>query len=238
MKAVVILGGQSNMVGHGQLSELDGTDLPAGAQLFDLNPRQGCFGPEIGFAKRLLELMPLDDLWLVKYAVGGSSLLAWERDWSAERAAIADDADKGALYPRLISHVQQVIQGEEVNLLACLWMQGESDSRYQGAAADYQANLTRLIARIRADLDQAEMKFVIGLVNPSGPRFTHLSTVRAAQRLVAETVANVSLVDTGGLTKHEDELHYDSAGQLELGRRFAHQLSIKLRDSAAGQAGD
>ena len=238
MKAVVILAGQSNMVGHGKLSELDGTDLPAGAQLFDLNPRQGCFGPEISFAKRLLELMPFDDLWLVKYAVGGSSLLAWERDWSAERAAIADNADKGALYPRLISHVQQVIQGEEVNLLACLWMQGESDSRYQEAAADYQANLTRLIADIRQDLSQPELHFVMGLVNPTPARFAFLSTVRAAQATVARTVPNVSLVDTDGLTKHEDELHYDSAGQLELGRRFAHQLSIKLRDNAAGQAGD
>ena len=84
------------MVGHGQLSELGDITMPANARLFDLNPRDGCFGPEVGFAQRFLELMPLDELWLIKYAVGGSSLLAWERDWSAERAAIADDADKGA----------------------------------------------------------------------------------------------------------------------------------------------
>ena len=114
MKAVVILAGQSNMAGHGQLAELGDIALPARARLFDLNPRAGCFGPEVGFARRFLELTPLAELWLVKYAVGGSSLLAWERDWSAERAAIADDADKGALYPRLIRHFQQVTAGADI----------------------------------------------------------------------------------------------------------------------------
>ncbi len=238
MKPVVVLAGQSNMVGHGQLSELDDVTMPAKARLFDLNPRVGCFGPEVGFAQRFLELVPLEELWLVKYAVGGSSLLAWEREWSAERAAIADDADKGALYPRLIRHVQQVIQGEDVNLLACLWMQGESDSRYQPAAAQYQPNLKRLIADIRHDLGQPRLQFVIGLVNPAPARFACLPPVRAAQRQVAQTTPHVSLVDTDGLTRHEDELHYDTAGQLELGRRFAQRLCRDLRQNSAARAAD
>ena len=169
-------------------------------------------------------------MWLIKYAVGGSSLLAWEPDWSAERAATTDDSDKGALYPRLISHVKQVTLGHDVQLLACLWMQGESDSRYETAAAQYQSNLQRLIEQMRADLQQAEMQFIIGMVNPSPARFAYLSTVRAAQTQVAQTMPRVSLVDTEGLTKHEDELHYDSAGQLELGRRFANRLRLDLQD--------
>ena len=212
------------MAGHGQLSELGDITMPAEARLFDLNPRADCFGPEVGFAHRFLELMPLDELWLIKYAVGGSSLLAWEREWSAERAAITDDADKGALYHRLIHHVKHVTAGTDVNLLGCLWMQGESDSRYQSAAVQYQPNLTRMIADFRDDLDQPGMRFVIGLVNPAPVRFTNLAEVRQAQTRVAQTVPNVSLVDTDGLTRHEDELHYDTAGQLELGRRFANQL--------------
>jgi len=236
MIPTVILAGQSNMAGHGQLAELGDITMPAKARLFDLNPRAGCFGPELGFAGRFLELMSLDELWLIKYAVGGSSLLAWERDWSAERAAIADDADKGALYPRLIRHVQQASGGEDVNLIACLWMQGESDSRYALAAAQYQRNLTRLIADLREDLCQPELRFVIGLVNPAPARFVHLGTVRAAQRQVAQTAPNVSLVDSDGLPKHEDDLHYDTAGQLELGRRFATQLACDLGHQGAARA--
>lgn len=218
------------MAGHGELSELDATDLPAAVQLFDLNPRDGCFGPEFGFARTFLDSKEIDELWLVKYAVGGSSLLAWEADWSAERAATTDDSDKGALYPRLIRHIQQITLGQDVQVLACLWMQGESDSRYQTAAAQYQSNLQRLIEQMRADLHQAEMQFIIGMVNPSPARFTYLSTVRAAQTQVAQSMPRVSLVDTEGLTKHEDELHYDSAGQLELGRRFANRLRLDLQD--------
>ena len=236
MISAVILAGQSNMAGHGQLAEMNNPALPAKARLFDLNPRDGCFGPELGFANRFLQMMPLDELWLIKYAVGGSSLFAWERDWSAERAALADDAEKGALYQRLIHHAKQVIHGENVHLHACLWMQGESDSRYPSAAAQYQRNLARLIADLRQDLDQPLLQFVIGLVNPAPSRFACLSTVRAAQLQIAESVPKASLVDTDGLTRHDDELHYDSAGQLELGRRFANQLFRELRPSDAHAA--
>ena len=228
MIPIVILAGQSNMLGHGELSDIDDPLLPPDVKLFDLNPRDGCFGPEVGFARTLLEFEQLENLWLIKYAVGGSSLLAWEPEWSAERAAITDDADKGALYPRLISHVKQVTQGKDAQILACLWKQGESDSRYEAAAAQYQTSLTRLITRMRTDLDQPEMQFVIGLSNPTPAGFTYLSVVRSAQRQIAKSLPHVSLVDTDGLTKHEDDLHYDSAGQLELGRRFAHRLSLDL----------
>ena len=238
MKSAVILAGQSNMVGHGQLSELGEIALPAKASLFDLNPRAAGFGPEIGFARRFLDIMPRDELWLIKYAVGGSSLLAWAPDWSAERAAIADDADKGALYPRLIRHVKNVMAGDEVELLACLWLQGESDSRFQRAAAEYQRNLTRLIMRLRADIGASGLPFVMGLVNPPRSRFAYLTVVQDAQRRVAQTVPKVSLISTDGLTKHPDEVHYDSAGQLELGRRFADQLALDLRRKCAASSAD
>lgn len=226
------------MLGLGALSELGDKTLPAKARLFDLNPRDGCFGPEVGFAQRFLEWMGLDELWLIKYAVGGSSLLAWQKRWSAKRAAIADDADKGALYPRLMRHVKQVTQDEAVDPLACLWMQGENDSRYQRASAAYQRNLTELIADMRQDLAQPRMQFVIGLANPAPVQFTHLPTVRAAQKQVAQTLPHVSLVDTAGLTRYEDNIHYDTAGQLELGRRFARQLSHDLRHKSAARAAD
>ncbi len=233
MKATVILGGQSNMLGLGALSELDDATLPGGVTLFDLNPRAGSFGPELGFAHTFLELMPLDELWLVKYAVGGSSLLAWEPDWSAERAELADDADKGPLYQRLIRHFERSTQGEEIAVLACLWMQGESDSRYQVAAAQYERNLKRLVSSLRQDLNQPDLPFILGLANPPAAAFDYASVVRTAQRQVAKADRQVHLVETEGLTKLADDLHYDSAGQLELGRRFARQLAGKLHDSAA-----
>lgn len=153
MKPVVILAGQSDMVGNGQLSELGDITLPINAQLFDLKPRDDCFGPDVGFARRFLELTPLDELWLLAY--------------------------------------------------------------------------------MRADLGQRRLPFLAGVANPAPARFDHHPTVREAQSQVAQTVPNVSLVETDGLTKYEDEVHCDTAGQLEMGRRFANQLALDLRQKGA-----
>ncbi|MCY4072178.1 MAG: hypothetical protein OXG60_12845, partial [Chloroflexi bacterium] len=212
------------MLGHGQLQDLDVAPMPRAVKLFDLNPREGFFGPEVGFAYNLLELMPLDELWLLKYAVGGTSLYAWIPDWSAERAAAIGQAEHGPLYQRLMNHFQQVTQGAEVDVIACLWMQGESDSRHEVAAAQYERNLKRLVSSLCHDLNQPDMPFIAGLVNPPSDVWSYVSVVRNAQRKVAQTAANVCLVETDGLSKLEDDLHYDSAGQLELGRRFAVRL--------------
>ena len=220
------------MVGHGELSDIEGPLFPPEVKLFDLNPRDGCFGPEVGFAQSLTEHMQLENLWLIKYAVGGSSLLAWEPEWSAECAAITDDADKGALYPRLVNHFKQVTQGVQADVLACLWMQGESDSRHERAASQYEAKLRHFISSLRRDLAAPEMAFILGLANPPPDPFYHAETVQSAQRNTARDCRNVYLVDSNGLTKHEDDLHYDSAGQLELGKRFAGKLCQHLRHNA------
>jgi hypothetical protein len=45
--------------------------------------------------------------------------------------------------------------------------------------------------------------------------------VQRAQAAVAQRLEGVVLVSTEGLAKWPDELHYNTAGQLELGRRFA-----------------
>ena len=224
MKAALILAGQSNMLGDGLRAELDSAALPANVRLFDRNPRPGSFGPELGLARRVSELMLIDELWLIKYAVGGSSLLAWDPDWQPERAALADDAAKGPLYQRLIAHIKQVSRGQALDVKACLWMQGESDARYPLAAAQYEENLRQWIQRLRSDLGQPDLAFAIGLINPPGMRFPCRAQVRQAQRQVAKRTPKAVLVDTTGLSKHADDLHYDTDGQLELGRRFADAL--------------
>ena len=232
MIPIVILAGQSNMLGHGELSDIDSPLLPPEVKLFDLNPRDGCFGPEVGFARTFLENEQLENLWLIKYAVGGSSLLAWEPEWSAERAAITDDVDKGALYQRLINHFRQVTQGVEADVLACLWMQGENDSRHERAATQYEANLKRFISSLRRDLAAPDMAFILGLANPPPDPWYHVETVRSAQRNTAQDCQNVTLVETAGLSKKADDLHCDTAGQLELGKRFADKLCQHLRHNA------
>ena len=117
-------------------------------------------------------------------------------------------------------------------------MQGESDSRYPPAAAQYQHNLERLIGDIRRDLAGRGC-------NLSSAWSTRLRPVSAIwlryagrRRMSPKLLPAVSLVDTDGLSKHDDELHYDSPGQLELGRRFANRLSRDLRRGSRARAAD
>ena len=218
------------MVGHGELSDIESPLFPPEVKCFDLNPRDGCFGPEVGFARHFLDVVPGDELWLVKYAVGGSSLLAWKPEWSAERAAITGDEDKGALYPRLISHFKQVTRGTDVEVLACLWMQGEATADTRVAAAD---NMKRKLQRTYLSKCAATWISRRCIYHWLGERlqpdpFYLLKPCSRRSETPLKDCRNVYLVDTDGLTKHEDDLHYDSAGQLELGRRFAHRLSLDL----------
>ena len=221
------------MLGSGWHSEAPDIAYPAGVKLADLNSRAGYFGPELGFARRISELLNFDELWLIKYAVGGSSMLAWDADWSAARAAKADDAEKGPLYSRLIRHAQRVRDEHDLDIRACLWMQGESDARYRNCAKHYGSNLTKLVNSLRHDLKQPQMAFILGLIDPPAQRFPWREQVRQAQITLASELPGSHLVDTNGLSKLDDELHYDTAGQIELGSRFADAFVHQLRSTTA-----
>jgi len=52
--------------------------------------------------------------------------------------------------------------------------------------------------------------------------------VQRAQQRTGDELAAVRLIDTEGLSKREDGVHYDTAGLLELGRRFAAALAAEI----------
>ena len=239
-----VLAGQSNMAGRGRYSDLaDGGALPPDVQLVavrldvHLRPLEDGFGPELGLARTLAAegtgpalaeySRPGAEgrLLLVKYAVDASSLLDWAPDWDPEAAALTGHPEYGALYRELLDLVARATaegtSGEGCRPAAVLWMQGERDALFPEVAAAYEANLAALIGALRADLDAPGLPFLLGQVDPPPDRYPAAGAVRAAQAAVAGTLPGVYLVDTGGLSRHADGVHYDTAGQLELGRRFA-----------------
>jgi hypothetical protein len=48
-----------------------------------------------------------------------------------------------------------------------------------------------------------------------------INIVRSQQQHTPQQIKNSLVVSTDGLTTMSDKLHYDSAGQVELGKRFA-----------------
>jgi hypothetical protein len=179
------------------------------------------FGPEIALAHELSNRWPDREIYLVKYAVGATSLLAWAPNWDSSQAALTRNAQVGPLYDYLLTHVRSDSVPEGAELAAVLWMQGERDARYPEAGEHYGSNLTVLVNRIRSDLRVPSLPFVLGRINPPAERYPALSEVRHAQEIANSTLSNVIMIDIDDLAKRDDEVHYDTEGILELGRRFA-----------------
>ena len=94
-------------------------------------------------------------------------------------------------------------------------------SRFPVAGAQYGENLRVLVDALRSDLDDQELPFIFGQVDLPPDRYPATAQVRAAQQAAAPLISGAVMVSTEGLAKRPDDLHYDTAGQLELGRRFA-----------------
>jgi hypothetical protein len=101
----------------------------------------------------------------------------------------------------------------------------------------YETNLQNLIAAIRDDFNGgSEMPFVIGRSNSflqTLSNYPYIDMVRDAQVDVANSDPAGAWINGDDLSRYPDDVHYDAAGQLELGRRFANAYLV-----AAHQRGD
>jgi hypothetical protein len=229
---VFLLAGQSNMAGHGQGAELSDAyrKPPANVQLYEAgklrplalrqtkqNPSGGSFGPELSFGHELSRAMPDRNIILVKHAVGGTTL---DGDWNPKH--------RGRLYDQLLRDYRAATQGRTVEPAGVLWSQGGADAKAEASAQAYAANLKELIETFRNDLGVRDLPFYIGGARPEDPisntlktRFPHASVVRAAFVDAQRNVPHVQIVSTVDLTMRSDGIHYDTAGQLEFGKRLA-----------------
>jgi iduronate 2-sulfatase len=127
-----------------------------------------------------------------------------------------------------------------------VWMQGESDASHSGEiAARYRSNLKQLMDLIRAALRDPDTPVVIGRISDSGQDakekdnrvWNHGDIVRDAQAaFVAEDGCAVLVTSTDGYG-YSDPWHYDSAGYIDLGTRFAEAI-LGLQSCAATRVPD
>ena len=108
-----------------------------------------------------------------------------------------------------------------------LWMQGERDAVFETMAAAYERNLAGFIAAVRRDTGTLDLPVILGEIAPRVYNlekrcFKHAfrEIVQGARQHVADADPRVDLVHTLDLPQR-DNLHFDTAGQLELGRRLA-----------------
>jgi len=207
------------------------------------------FGAELSFAKRLQERDPGTPIALLKYSRGGTSIDCraggdfgcWDPDFEA-----GSGLGKGVnQYDHFLATVRNALSirdidgdGDEDHLIPAgiLWMQGESDASYTKEIAEgYERNLKRLMDLVRAALRQDDLPAAIGRISDSkrdadGLVWDFGSVVREAQAGFVEKDGHAALVTSTDGYGYSDTWHYDSAGYLDLGSRFAEALwSIDIR---------
>ncbi|WKN40430.1 sialate O-acetylesterase [Tunicatimonas pelagia] len=237
---VILMGGQSNMVGSGRVADLDSVNIPDHITYFNRGMKPNfsqdslSFGPEIGLSQILHQHFPDSNFILVKYAIGGASLLDWAPDYDSAQATITRNVRFGVMYDSLWKYVSQATAtvNEPTEIAALLWMQGERDARIPEAGVDYYPHFRTFIERIRQDADRPNLPIIFGLVNPDPARYAAVDTVQAAQRRIANEMDDVWMIDTSDLGKWDDNVHYNSAGQLELGQQFGQALVKYWKASA------
>ena len=218
---IFILAGQSNMAGHAQRSK-----LPA---VYRRNPRNvsfyynvyktplnhfAHFGPEIGFAHAISKRFPRHHIKLIKFAVGGTSMLAWSPNWSAHRANLTRNASAGPLFRKLLQTADASYNSKTSHINGVLWMQGETDAKYPAVARQYIHNLRSFVIALRRQLDNRPTQFIVAGVNPPVKQFPAAVVVYHAQKQVVAGMQNMKFVQTNDLSKRNDNLHYDAVGQL------------------------
>jgi len=239
-----LLAGQSNMVGAGITAQIPTAQRtpPGNVRLFedgewrDLLWRDR-FGPEVGLSQPLSSAFPDDQIVLYKIARSGANLYY---DWNPDGVSTGpEDEYRGPLYPEFTDalgtlKVQLSSSGEFIEFSGLMWMQGERDSVFEFMAESYERNLTDFVNAVRKDIGNDNLPFIIGQIAPRVYRleegqfqhaFRHI--VQDTQHAVAKSNSLVELVETMDLPQ-SDNLHFDTGGQLELGRRFAEAF-LKAR---------
>jgi iduronate 2-sulfatase len=174
------------------------------------------FGPEVGFGRGIADRLAGKKVALIKYAEGGTSLA---KDWNPDV--------KDRLYSAFLDFTRKSLmelkdQGHTYTIRGMIWHQGESDASV--TAEDYRKMLTAFVTRVRTDLETPDLPFGVGEVFDNGKR----DSIRAAQKATAEAVKGVFFVPAEKLKTFDGGTHFDAAGQIELGERFAAGMAKAL----------
>jgi hypothetical protein len=231
-----LLTGQSNMKGRGVMPEPPKRDprlvmmhlkddawylarhpihLVGDAETFTGHDNAGV-GPGMAFAESLLAKNPKLAIGLVPCAVGGSPIERWEKG-----AKLYEEAMRRAkLAMQTTATVKAKIRG-------VLWLQGESNANQAGLAV-HEAKLLKLIDDLRAELGQPELPFIACTIGEMGDasKATNKSAMNQLLLSLASKRAHTGCVDARDLKTHiGDSVHFDTAAQNEIGKRFAAKLS-------------
>lgn len=235
-----LLMGQSNMKGRGVMPEEPKRDphivmmhltddswylarhplhLAGDAKTFAGHDNAGV-GPGLAFAETLLAQNPKATIGLISCAVGGSLINRWQKG-----AKLYDEALRRA---KLALQTTAPVKGR---IRGVLWLQGEANANAAGLGV-HEAKLLKLVDDLRADLSQPNLPFIACTIGEMGDASTLTNKAAMNQILIAlpSKRPGTACVDARASKTHiGDNVHFDTAAQNEIGRRFAAKMSELLK---------
>lgn len=168
------------------------------------------WGPEIGFCRQLAAA-GMKDFLFVKASRGGGGNSFWLKGSGNDH-----------MYRHVVDTVRRAVQalpdGVTFEIAALLYVQGESDSAVEAAAAGERLRL--LAANLRQDLpNAAAMRVIIGGIASGGKSSDLVRTQQSALPAADPTFRYLDTLDLR--SQRYDNLHFSKGAKLELGRRMA-----------------
>ena len=173
-------------------------------------------GPGLAFAEALAQRFSKSRIGLVPCAVGGSAMSRWKKG--------------GPLYKNAIRRAKLALAAGpagKTKIRGAIWLQGEADAR-AGKIELYPEALSKMIEDLRADLGIKDLPFIactIGEMRDSAEMQKKMNLILLD---LPNRTKNTACVDARELkTDIGDKVHFDTAAQEEMGRRFAQEF-LKL----------
>lgn len=229
-----IINGQSNAGAQGDWAELDsgwqtlGNELqlyfPQGGLGSNYNdlPSSGSqsangFGIELGAYEVLKTAFPGRKLLFAKASLGGASIT----NWCNSSCNGAEYEDLVELTNLAISKALALSDVDDVKVAALFWAQVEADTPSTGTATAYAGRLEELISSYRDDVGDAELPVIVMRPHTHGGS-DGFPIIDAGIQGVAAADDFVVAIATDDLPEWPDSTaHFDTAGTLEFGQRYA-----------------
>ncbi|HRH94783.1 MAG TPA: sialate O-acetylesterase [Prosthecobacter sp.] len=173
-------------------------------------------GSGLAFAETLIAQNPKLAVGLIPCAVGGSPIQSWQKG-----AKLYDEALRRA---KLALQAAAPVKGR---IRGALWLQGEANANPEGLAV-HEGKLLKLVDDLRADLGEPDLPFIACTIGEMGDA-DKLAGKAAMNKILLDLPSkrsHTACVDARDLKTHiGDNVHFDTAAQNEIGKRFAEKYS-------------
>ncbi|MFV0469810.1 MAG: sialate O-acetylesterase [Dysgonomonas sp.] len=229
--------GQSNMAGRGYMDASLGDNIPLeNSYLFTpefnfeeaVNPMNQYsnirkelslqqVSPAWGFAKYMNDNMPEIKTGMIVNARGGSAIEEWEKGQS--------------LYEKTVERTLNALKWGE--LKGILWHQGESNSG-SAKVEIYPSQLKSMVENIRTDLSSPNAYFLAGELIHTWSNSAIFNTMI---QTIGTFLSNSDWVSADRLLpRASGDVHFDRAGNITLGERYAQKVVEKYYQSSISKS--